>query len=196
MWGTSCPPTYGSNGNFHDRLSCTGPLARDVRQRNLVKSVHRGGREYPASDASRLATRRDLPSRLRAKSTNFASLKVTVRGEPRSTQGVLFFFWIDGTYGPTLPVSPGPQLRDDRGGRSGWFPGRHLVCAFVGVQSWMTPQSSSDFGVLRPAPESHCQTTSFSKAKRPQYQRSKRRSFPLTNSSACGETRKVIASVN
>ena len=44
------------------------------------------------------------------------------------------------------------------GGTIGLLPGRHLVCAFVGVQSWMTPQSSSDFGALRPALESHCQT--------------------------------------
>jgi hypothetical protein len=44
------------------------------------------------------------------------------------------------------------------GGTIGLPPGRHLVCAFVGVQPWMTPQSSLDFGVLRPALESHCQT--------------------------------------
>lgn len=139
--------TIGSVVPGHWRVSASG---------TFVKSVHRGAREYSASDVE-ISDQEGPPLRIVA-STNFASLKVTVRGEPRSTQGVLFFFWIDGTYGPTFPVSPDHSDRMIEGGTIGLPPGRHLVCAFVGVQSWMTPQSSSDFGVLRPALESHCQT--------------------------------------
>ena len=57
-----------------------------------------------------------------------------------------------------FPVTPDHSGMLQPGGLISVPPGRHLVCAFVGVQPWMTPQSSSDFGALRPALESHCQT--------------------------------------
>jgi hypothetical protein len=60
-----------------------------------------------------------------------------------------------------FPVSPDGSDMVSGGGIS-VPPGRHLVCAFVGFQPWMTPRSSLDFRELRPALESHCQTVQAS----------------------------------
>jgi hypothetical protein len=140
--------TIGSVGPGHWRVSASGAF---------IKSVSRGEREYSAADVE-IGEQAGLPFKIVA-STRFASLRMTAPGEPSSAKGILFFFWIGGgPNGPMFPVSPDHSDRMIEGGTIGLPPGRHLVCAFVGVQPWMTPQSSSDFSVLRPALESHCQT--------------------------------------
>ncbi len=140
--------TIGSVAPGHWRVSASGAF---------IKSVTRGEREYSAADVE-ISDQAGPPFKIVA-STNFASLRVTAPGEPRSTEGILLFFWISGgPNGPMFPVAPDHSDRMIDGGRIGLPPGRHLVCAFVGVQPWMTPQSSSDFSALRPALESHCQT--------------------------------------
>lgn len=139
--------TIGSVAPGHWRVSASGAF---------IKSVTRGEHEYSAADVE-ISDQAGPPFKIVA-STNFASLRVTAPGEPRSTEGILFFFWISGgPYGPMFPVTPDGGMFQP-GGSIGLPPGRHLVCAFVGVQPWMTPQTSSDFSALRPALESHCQT--------------------------------------
>jgi hypothetical protein len=140
--------SIGSVAPGHWRVSAQGAF---------IKSVTRGQREYSAADVE-IGDQAGPPFKIVA-STNFASLRVTAPGEPRSAEGILFFFWIGGgPNGPMFPVAPDHSDRMIEGGTIGLPPGRHFVCAFVGVQPWMTPQSSSDFGALRPALESDCQT--------------------------------------
>jgi hypothetical protein len=139
--------TISSVSPGHWRLSAQGAF---------IKSVMRGGRELSAADIE-IGAKTGPPLKIVA-STNFGTLRVTASGQPPPTEGILVFVWTDGRPdGPIFPVTghTGP-LRS--GGEMGVPPGRHLVCAFVGVQPWMTPLSSSYFGALRPALESHCQT--------------------------------------
>ncbi|HEY6344787.1 MAG TPA: hypothetical protein VIY49_25095 [Bryobacteraceae bacterium] len=94
--------------------------------------------------------------------SNFATLTVTTSGQPPPAKRILLFVFTDGDpNGPIFPVI----LHDIGIFRSGDSmsvpPGRHLVCAFVGTQPWMTPQGSSAYRPLRPALESHCQTAQF-----------------------------------
>jgi hypothetical protein len=139
--------TIGSVSPGHWRLSAQGAF---------IKSVTRGGAR---TLRGRHRDRRQAgpPFKIVA-STNFATLRVTAPGQPPPTEGILVFVWIDGRPdGPIFPVTghTGPFRS---GGEMGMPPGRHLVCAFVGVQPWMTPLSSSYFGALRPALEGHCRT--------------------------------------
>jgi len=146
--------TIGSVIPGHWRLSGSGVF---------IKSVTRGEREVSASDIE-IGAQAGPPLKIVA-STNFALLRVTAPSQPPSTEGILFFFWIGGgPDGPMFPVSGDHSSRMVQGGAIGLPPGRHLVCAFVGVQPWMTPQSSSDFRALRPALESHCQTVELFEA--------------------------------
>lgn len=139
--------TIGSVAPGHWRVSASG---------TFVKSVTRGARKYSKSDVE-IGDQMGPPLNIVA-STNFASLKVTAPRGPQSTPGILFFFWIDGAYGPMFPVVPDHSDRMIVGGTIGLPPGRHLVCAFVGAQNWMSPQSTSDFSVLRPALQNRCRT--------------------------------------
>jgi len=146
--------TIGSVIPGHWRWSAVGAF---------IKSVTRGEREVSASDIE-IGAQAGPPLKIVA-STNFALLRVTAPSQPPSTEGILFFFWIGGgPDGPMFPVSGDHSSRMVQGGAIGLPPGRHLVCAFVGVQPWMTPQSSSDFRALRPALESHCQTVELFEA--------------------------------
>ena len=82
--------TIGSVAPGHWRVSASGAF---------IKSVTRGEREYSAADVE-IGDQAGPPFKIVA-STNFASLRVTAPGEPRSTEGILFFFWIGG--GPNGP---------------------------------------------------------------------------------------------
>jgi len=143
--------TIGSVIPGHWRWSAVGAF---------IKSVTRGEREVSAADIE-IGAQAGPPLKIVA-GTNFATVRVTASGQPPSTEGILVFWWIDGgPDGPMFPVTGDHSGNlPPQGGAIGVFPGRHLVCAFVGSQPWMTfrPRSSSYFGALRSALESHCQT--------------------------------------
>jgi hypothetical protein len=142
--------TIGSVTPGHWRLSVGG---------TFIKSVTRGEREVSAADIE-IGAQAGPPLKIVA-STPSALLRVTASGEP-PPEGILVFFWIGGgPDGPMFPVTGDHSGNlPPEGGAIGMFPGRHLVCAFVGFQPWMTfrPRSSLYFSALRPALESHCQT--------------------------------------
>ena len=137
--------TIGSVSPGHWRLSVPGVY---------IKSVQLGERKVSAADIEIGAQAGALLKIVAG--TNFATLRVTTPGQPPSTERILVFYWIDGgPDGPMFPVTPDGSDMLSGGGMS-VPPGRHLVCAFVGFQAWMTPRSSPDFRVLRPALERHC----------------------------------------
>jgi hypothetical protein len=149
-----------SNGTFtissvipgHWRLSVPGLY---------LKSVTRGERKLSAADID-IGAEAGPPLKIVAGS-NFARLKVTSSVQPPPTKGILVFVFIDGdANGPIFPVTPDGSGIFVPGGSMSVPPGRHLVCAFTGVQPWMTPAASADFRALRPALESHCRTVQFS----------------------------------
>jgi hypothetical protein len=63
-----------------------------------------------------------------------------------------------------FPVTPDHSGMLQPGGLISVPPGRHLVCAFLDFQPWMSfrPQTSLYFSALRPALESYCQTVEAS----------------------------------
>ncbi len=128
-----------------------------------LKSVTRGQQELSAADID-IGAQAGLPLKI-VVGSNFATLRVTTSGQPPSTEGILVFFWIDGgPDGPMVPVTPDHGMFQP-GGLMFMPPGRHLVCAFVGFQPWMTPRASSYFRALRPALENHCQTVEASEGR-------------------------------
>jgi hypothetical protein len=143
--------TIGPVSPGHWRLSVAGVY---------IKSVTQGERKVSAADIE-IGAQAGPPLKIVA-GTNFATLRVTTSGQPPSTERILVFIGIDG--GPDGPMFPVSQDGSDMvsGGGISVPPGRHLVCAFVGFQPWMTPRSSLDFRELRPALESHCQTVQAS----------------------------------
>ncbi len=131
----------------HWRLSVEG---------TYIKSVTRGGREVSAADIE-IGAQAGPPLKI-VGGTNFPSLRVTAPAQPPSPAGIFLFLWING--GPDGPVFPVTRDQTDMfqpGGLMSVPPGRHLVCAFVGSQPWMTFRGSLYFRALRPALESHCQ---------------------------------------
>jgi hypothetical protein len=122
-----------------------------------LKSVTRGQRKLSAADID-IGAQARLPLKI-VVGSNFATLRVTTSGQPSPKKGFFVFFYSDAfTDGPIFPVYPDGSGMFRAGGGMSVPPGRLLVCAFVGGQPWMTPQSSSYFRALRPALDRHCQT--------------------------------------
>ena len=122
-----------------------------------LKSVTQGQRKLSAADIE-IGEQEGLPLKIVVSPVTFATLRVTTAGRPAPKEGLFVFIYSDANpEGPEFPVTADHSGMLHPGERMTILTGRHLVCAFIGREPWMSGPSSY-FQALRPNLERYCHT--------------------------------------